>query len=175
MNILPPHFPWRQTPASGLCAKKHGRSVPGATTQVPAFEWALGRRPYVSEAEGSIVYNVQPLLRARACQPMSVPPVICRRLRLHWVLQGPAAVAASSAPPQRSGRGTQRLTPRGGRRCGRFTRRSSPAKSLWCSSWRAGCASRRRDCHFADIPSPLLLKRLLKGEGVQQDDSLADG
>ena len=25
--------------------------------------------------------------------------------------------------------------------------------------------SRRRDCHFADIPSPSLLKRLLKGEG----------
>ena len=26
--------------------------------------------------------------------------------------------------------------------------------------------SRRRDCHFADIPSPSLLKRLLKGEGM---------
>ena len=25
--------------------------------------------------------------------------------------------------------------------------------------------SRRRDCHFADTPSPYLLKRLLKGEG----------
>ena len=28
-----------------------------------------------------------------------------------------------------------------------------------------GLNSRRRDCHFADIPSPSLLKRLLKGEG----------
>ena len=35
--------------------------------------------------------------------------------------------------------------------------------------------SRRRDCHFADTPSPSLLKRLLKAEGVQQNDSLADG
>ena len=35
--------------------------------------------------------------------------------------------------------------------------------------------SRRRDCHFADTPSPSTLKRLLKGEGVQQNDSLADG
>ena len=25
--------------------------------------------------------------------------------------------------------------------------------------------SRRRDCHFTDIPSPVLLKHLLKGEG----------
>ena len=37
-----------------------------------------------------------------------------------------------------------------------------------------GRASCRRDCHFADSPSPSLLKRLLKGEGVQQNDSLAD-
>ena len=29
----------------------------------------------------------------------------------------------------------------------------------------AGGNSRRRDCHFADISSPSLLKRLLKGEG----------
>ena len=36
-------------------------------------------------------------------------------------------------------------------------------------------ASRRRDCHFTDIPSTSILKRLLKGEGVQQDDSLANG
>ena len=28
-----------------------------------------------------------------------------------------------------------------------------------------GCNSRRRDCHFTDIPYPSLLKRLLKGEG----------
>ena len=40
----------------------------------------------------------------------------------------------------------------------------------------AGSASDRRDCHFADTPSPALLKRLLKVEGgVQQNDSLADG
>ena len=38
-----------------------------------------------------------------------------------------------------------------------------------------GTVSRRRDCHFADIPSPLLLKHLLEGEGVQQNDILADG
>ena len=34
--------------------------------------------------------------------------------------------------------------------------------------WRrlvAGECSRRRDCHFADIPSPSLLKHLLKAEG----------
>ena len=30
---------------------------------------------------------------------------------------------------------------------------------------RAGLASRRRDCHFADIPFPSILKNLLKGEG----------
>ena len=36
--------------------------------------------------------------------------------------------------------------------------------------------SRRRDCLFAGItPSSSLLKRLLKREGVQQNDSLADG
>ena len=29
----------------------------------------------------------------------------------------------------------------------------------------AGSASDRRDCHFADTPSPALLKRLLKVEG----------
>ena len=39
--------------------------------------------------------------------------------------------------------------------------------------------SRRRDCYFADKPSPSILKHLLKGEwpphsGVQQTDSLAD-
>ena len=34
--------------------------------------------------------------------------------------------------------------------------------------------SRRRDCHFANTPSPFLLKLLLK-VGVQQKDSLADG
>ena len=28
-----------------------------------------------------------------------------------------------------------------------------------------GFTSRRRDCHFTDIPSPSLLKHLLKGEG----------
>ena len=39
----------------------------------------------------------------------------------------------------------------------------------------AGGLSRRRDCHFAGTQSPSLLKHLLKGEGVQQNDSLADG
>ena len=39
-----------------------------------------------------------------------------------------------------------------------------------------GTTSRRRGCHFADVPSPSLLKHLLQGEGgVQQNDSLADG
>ena len=33
--------------------------------------------------------------------------------------------------------------------------------------------SRRRDCHFANTPSPSLLKRPLKGLGVQQNDSLS--
>ena len=37
-------------------------------------------------------------------------------------------------------------------------------------------ACRRREfCHFTDIPSPSLLKHLLNGEGVQQNDALADG
>ena len=35
--------------------------------------------------------------------------------------------------------------------------------------------SRRQDCHFTDALSSSLLKRLRKGEGVQQNDSLADG
>ena len=39
----------------------------------------------------------------------------------------------------------------------------------------AGHSSRRRDCRFADALSPSLLKHLLEGEGVQQNDSLADG
>ena len=38
-----------------------------------------------------------------------------------------------------------------------------------------GPASRRRDCHSADTPSSSLLKRLRKGEGVQQNGSLTDG
>ena len=37
-----------------------------------------------------------------------------------------------------------------------------------------GETSRRRDCHFADTPSPSALEHLLKGEGVQQNDSLTD-
>ena len=44
---------------------------------------------------------------------------------------------------------------------------SRPCSSSW--------SSRRRDCHFAGTPSSSLLKRLLKGEGVQQNDTLADG
>ena len=32
-------------------------------------------------------------------------------------------------------------------------------------NWHQGSASRRRDCHFTDIPSPSILKHLLKGEG----------
>ena len=40
---------------------------------------------------------------------------------------------------------------------------------------RSGAASRRRDSHFADALSPSLLKNLLKVEGLQQNDSLADG
>ena len=35
--------------------------------------------------------------------------------------------------------------------------------------------SRRRDCHFADAPSPSLLKSLLKVERAQQNDSLVNG
>ena len=39
----------------------------------------------------------------------------------------------------------------------------------------ADTCSHRRDCHFADAIAPSILKHLLKGEGVQQNDSLADG
>ena len=39
-----------------------------------------------------------------------------------------------------------------------------------------GAGSRRQDfCHFADTPSPSLLKHLLEGEGTQQNESLATG
>ena len=38
-----------------------------------------------------------------------------------------------------------------------------------------GETSWRRDCHFADTPSSSILKHLLEGEGMQQNDSLADG
>ena len=38
-----------------------------------------------------------------------------------------------------------------------------------------GLCSRRRDCHFDDTPFLSLLKHLIKVEGVQQNDSLADG
>ena len=44
-----------------------------------------------------------------------------------------------------------------------------------CAGAAKGRASRQRDCHFAGNPASSLLKRLLKGEGVQQNDSLADG
>ena len=36
-------------------------------------------------------------------------------------------------------------------------------------------SSNRRDSHIAEVPFPSMLKHLLKGEGVQQNDSLADG
>ena len=49
------------------------------------------------------------------------------------------------------------------------------AKGVYDKRKLMGVTSRRRDCHFADIPSPSTLKHLLKGEGVQQNDSLADG
>ena len=45
--------------------------------------------------------------------------------------------------------------------------------SLAGAFWGGG--SYWRDCHSADALSPSLLKRLLKVEGVQQNDSLADG
>ena len=35
---------------------------------------------------------------------------------------------------------------------------------LWCTA--PGAPSRRRTCHFADTPSPSLLKRLINVEGV---------
>ena len=38
-----------------------------------------------------------------------------------------------------------------------------------------GGTSHWRDCHFADILSPSISKRLLRERGVQQHDSLADG
>ena len=37
-----------------------------------------------------------------------------------------------------------------------------------------GPSRRRKFCHFADTPFPSILKPLLKGAGVQQNDSLAD-
>jgi hypothetical protein len=48
---------------------------------VPAFEWALGRRPYVGEAEGSIIYNVHPSLLASGGESVSLK--LEGRLRPH--------------------------------------------------------------------------------------------
>ena len=45
-------------------------------------------------------------------------------------------------------------------------------------SWRclpSGSGSHRRDCHFADIPSPSVLNTYKMERGLQQNDSLADG
>ena len=39
---------------------------------------------------------------------------------------------------------------------------SNKTQLLFCTT---GILSRRRDCHFVDIPYPSLLKRLLKEEG----------
>ena len=62
---------------------------------------------------------------------------------------------------------------------------SQPGFVLQCPQWHSAShaypqavhvPSRRRDCHFAGIPSTSILKHLLKGEGgVQENDSLADG
>ena len=50
---------------------------------------------------------------------------------------------------------------------------SSTSPVPWPSPWVS--PSRRRDCHSADVPSPSMLKHLLKGEGGAANDSLADG
>ena len=50
----------------------------------------------------------------------------------------------------------------------RHVYRQSSAPVIWEGMQKEkakGKASRRRDCHLADIPSPCLLKHLLKGEG----------
>ena len=46
---------------------------------------------------------------------------------------------------------------------------------MWIGFPMDGLHSRRRDCHFDDTPFLSLLKHLIKVEGVQQNDSLADG
>ena len=50
------------------------------------------------------------------------------------------------------------------RMCAASRRRT--AASRCPGTARPGSCSRRRDCHFADSPSPPLLKCLLKGEGM---------
>ena len=55
---------------------------------------------------------------------------------------------------------------------GTLPQRACWRRRKWAGRTRA--CSRRRDCHSADTPSPSLLKHLLKVEGVQQNDSLAE-
>ena len=49
------------------------------------------------------------------------------------------------------------------------------ADGIWAIYVVSGSCSRRRDCQFDDTPFLFRLKNLLKVEGVQQNDSLADG
>ena len=46
---------------------------------------------------------------------------------------------------------------------------------LLLTGLREGGRSHWRDCHFADAPSPSVLKHLIGVEGGQQSDSLANG
>ena len=41
------------------------------------------------------------------------------------------------------------------------------------STRRTVMSSRRRDCHFTDIPSPSILKHLIKGEGGMEGGAAA--
>ena len=53
-------------------------------------------------------------------------------------------------------------------------RRGHPRRGLVLRGIDRPGSRRRRGCHSADTPSPSLLKDLRTGEGVQQNDSLAD-
>ena len=112
-----------------------------------------------------------PLYPADLAAVAGLPGKTARKARLPSLedaafppLSDPAAVspAGTSQSPAASARTRSPRSPGTGRT-------PSPAFST-----RAGCSSRRRCCHSADAPSPPLLQRLLMGEGVQQNDSLAD-
>ena len=96
-------------------------------------------------------------------------PVLLLPVRLHlqsllrMLLQLYAAGAPTNSPPTPTPTASAHL-PLNSRRCADSV---LAGKSARMTRTRSGTSSRRRDCHFADVPSTSLLKPLLKAEGVQ--------
>ena len=83
------------SPARVQVSMDSGRTWSNATflEVVPAFEWALGRRPYVAEPDGSIIYNVHPsLLGASGRRTLSLEG----RLRPHHGNESSQSQSSSS-------------------------------------------------------------------------------